>query len=63
MNDYVVYTMAMAKYLTKMGFIWNRVAVDKYDNTHVIFYFQYSPELVNAVEKYKEARKNGMYPG
>ena len=61
MNDYVVYTMPMAKYLTKLGFEWNRVAVSKTEPDKVVFYFKYSPELVNAIKNYKEARKNGMY--
>lgn len=57
-DDYVVYSMKLAKHLCRKGFEWKRVAVDKMNNTKVIFYFEKTPEIVNEIELYMEALKN-----
>lgn len=58
-NDYVIYTMPMAKYLQSKGFMWKRVAPNKCDSKRAVFYFENTPSLVNAIKDYKEIKRNG----
>lgn len=57
MNEYRVYTIRMAHYLTAKGFKILRTTQDVKKPQFLNWYFEYSTELQNAIDEYLATRK------
>lgn len=51
-NEYRVYTIRLARYLTDKGFNINRTTQDVKRPDYFNWYFDNTPELVKAIEEY-----------
>ena len=56
MNEYRVYTIRLARYLTERNFRITRTVQDIKSPKYINWMFEYSPELVAAIEEYEKER-------
>lgn len=59
MNEYRVYTIRLARHLTARGFRILRTVQDIKNPQYINWMFEYSNELVAAIDEYEKMRDTG----